>query len=70
MADPESAPKRAPRAMRLDEIFALATRLESRGVTKLSDQPEQQADLRLAAKVLRAMAKSFNRGDTVTLDGD
>jgi hypothetical protein len=51
------------------DIQSLADRLLSRGSSKLSDdRPEHAGDLRLAAKVLRAMARSFGYADVVTLE--
>ena len=51
------------------DIQSLADRLLSRGVSKLSDdRPEHAGDLRLAARALRAMARSFGRADIVTLE--
>jgi len=71
MADNEPNPKRTPVTLKLAEIHSLADRLLSRGVTKLSNQePEQQSDLRLAAKVIRALARNVNHSDVVTLEGD
>ena len=53
----------------IPEIRSLADRLLSRGVSKLSDdRPEQAGDLRLAAKVIRAMARSFGHADVVILE--
>jgi hypothetical protein len=53
----------------IHEIKSLADRLLSRGVSKLSDdRPEHAGDLRLAARVLRAMARSFGHTDVVTLE--
>ncbi len=53
----------------IPEIQSLAERLLSRGVSKLSDdRPEHAGDLRLAAKVIRAMARSFGRTDVVTIE--
>jgi hypothetical protein len=46
----------------------LADRLFSRGVTKMISEPEQQGDLRLAANVLRALVRSFNHADIVTIE--
>ena len=47
----------------------MADRLLSRGLSKLSDdRPEHAGDLRLAAKVIRAMARSFGHADVVTLE--
>ena len=51
------------------DIQALADRLLSRGLSKLSDdRPEHAGDLRLAAKVIRAMARSFGHADVVALE--
>ena len=51
------------------DIQSLADRLLSRGLSKLSDdRPEHAGDLRLAAKVIRAMARSFGHADVVTLE--
>ena len=53
----------------IPEIRSLADRLLSRGVSKLSDdRPEHAGDLRLAAKVIRAMARSFGHADVVILE--
>ena len=53
----------------IPEIQSLAERLLSRGVSKLSDdRPEHAGHLRLAAKVIRAMARSFGHADVVTLE--
>jgi hypothetical protein len=51
------------------DVQSLADRLLSRGLSKLSDdRPEHAGDLRLAAKVIRAMARSFGQADVVTLE--
>ena len=51
------------------DIQSLADRLLSRGLSNPSDdRPEHAADLRLAAKVIRAMARSFGHADVVTLE--
>jgi hypothetical protein len=34
----------------------------------LDDRPEHRGDMRLAATVIRALARSFNSADVVTLD--
>ena len=53
----------------IPEIRSLADRLLSRGLSKLSDDRSEHAgDLRLAAKVIRAMARSFGHADVVTLE--
>jgi len=51
------------------DIRSLADRLSSRGSSRLSDdRPQHAGDLRLAAKVIRAMARSFGHADVVTLE--
>jgi len=71
MANGEPIPKRVPATMTVSEIHSLVDRLLSRGVTKLSNQePEQQADLRLAARVIRALLRNVNHSDTITVNGD
>ena len=51
------------------DVQSLADRLLSRGVSKLSDdRPEHAGDLRLAAKVIRAMAQHFNSTDVITTE--
>jgi len=53
----------------IPEIRSLAERLSSRDSSKLSDDRSEQAgDLQLAAKVIRAMARSFGNADVVTLE--
>jgi len=53
------------------EIQALADRLLSRGLSQLSNTgPELRRDLRLAAKVIRALARSFAPSDVVTVEAD
>jgi hypothetical protein len=45
------------------DIIVLADRLEARGTSRLSaDQPHLQADLRLAAQLLRVLAAGFKTG--------
>ncbi len=57
------------KAITIHDIQSLADRLSSRGTSKLSDdRPEHAGDLRLAAKALRAMARSFAPLDVVTLE--
>jgi hypothetical protein len=56
MADPKLT---LPRPMTVDEIRALADRLEARGTSVLMrDQPAQCADLERAAYLLRLLAGS------------
>jgi hypothetical protein len=53
------------------EIQALADRLLSRGVSKLSaDRPALQADLRTAAAVIRSLSREHREGVTVTVFGE
>ena len=66
-SDPSPIPHRT--TMTMSEVHSLANRLLARGRTVLTDVPEQQGDLRLAAKALLAMSRSFNRYDLLTLDG-
>ena len=47
-------------------LTSLADRLWARGRTVLTDVPEQQQDLRLAAKALTALLRSFNKHDVLT----
>jgi hypothetical protein len=54
--------------MTISEVHSLADRLWARGRTVLTGAPKQQGDLRLAAKALHAMSRSFNRHDLLTLD--
>jgi hypothetical protein len=57
-----------PVTLRINEIHSLADRLENRGELKIG--PERPNDLRLAARVIRALALHFNHTDTVTINGD
>jgi hypothetical protein len=53
----------------IGEVLILAGRLLARASSMLdTDRPEQQQDLRLAARVIRASVRSFNSGDAVTDD--
>jgi hypothetical protein len=54
--------------MTIPEIKRLAGRLLARGRSELTGEPDQQGDLRLAAKALLAMTRSFNRYDVLMLD--
>jgi hypothetical protein len=57
------------RPIRISELQTLADRLQKRSISKLTeDQPEQKADLALAAKALRALIRSFNWSDTLLLE--
>jgi hypothetical protein len=70
MADDDSTQNPRPITMRIDEIHSLADRLLNRGLTKLTNaEPEQQNDLRLAARVIRTLVRSFAPGDVLTLNG-
>jgi hypothetical protein len=68
MAESDPSPKPHRTTMTISEVHSLAERLLARGRTVLTDVPEQQGDLRLAAKALLAMSRSFNRYDLLTLD--
>ena len=69
MAKPNSTEKVKRVTMRVDEVHNLADRLQSRGVSKLSGtEPEQQRDLRTAAKIIRELLRNVNRSDVVTID--
>jgi hypothetical protein len=54
--------------MTISEVHSLAERLSVRGRTVLTGDPEQQGDLRLAAKALLAMTRAYNRYDLLMLD--
>jgi len=69
MAESDPNPKPHRTTMTMSEVHSLANRLLARGRTVLTDVPEQQGDLRLAAKALLAMSRSFNRYDLLMLDG-
>jgi hypothetical protein len=68
MAESDPNPKPPPATMTISEVYSLAGRLAARGRTVLSDVPEQQGDLRLAAKALLAMTRAYNRYDLLMLD--
>jgi hypothetical protein len=58
-----------PRRDYVDRL--LADRLLSRGKSRLVDErPEHAGDLQLAAKCLRALSRSFNHADLITINGD
>jgi hypothetical protein len=58
-----------PKTITIRDIQSLADRLSSRGLSKLSEErPEHAGDLRLAARVIRAMARSFAHADVGTLE--
>jgi hypothetical protein len=68
MADCDPSPTPHRTTMTISEVHSLAERLLARGRTALTDVPEQQGDLRLAAKALLAMTRAFNRYDLLMLD--
>jgi hypothetical protein len=68
MAESDPSPKDHPATMTISEVRSLAERLMARGRTVLTGCPEQQGDLRLAAKALLAMTRAFNRYDLLRLD--
>jgi hypothetical protein len=68
MADSDPNPEPHCTTMTISEVHSLAARLMARGRTVLTDVPEQQGDLRLAAKALLAMTRAFNRYDLLRLD--
>jgi len=52
------------------EAKSLADRLAGWGLSRLEkDTPEQQNDLLLAARTIRAMARSFNDLDPLRIEG-
>jgi hypothetical protein len=55
--------------MTIPEVKRLAGHLLTRARTvPIDDAPDGQGDLRLAAKALLAMTRSFNRYDVLMLD--
>jgi hypothetical protein len=52
----------------IPDVQNLADRLLVRGRTTLSDVPERQGDLHLAAKALLAMTRSFHQSVVLMLD--
>jgi len=68
-ADDDPTEQRRHVTLTFDEVQNLADRLLSRGLTKLSTETEhQQRDLKLASRVIRALARSFNRADVITVE--
>jgi hypothetical protein len=61
MAESDPNPNCTPVTITIPEVKRLAGRL-------LADGHTEQGDLRLAAKALLAMTRSFNRYDVLTLD--
>jgi hypothetical protein len=68
MAESDPSPKPHSATMTISEVHSLAERLLAHGRTVLTDVPEQQGDLRLAAKALLARSRSFHRSDLLRLD--
>jgi len=69
MAESDPSPKCTRVTMTIPEVKRLAGRLLARGRTvPTDDAPDGQGDLRLAAKALLAMTRSFNRYDVLTLE--
>jgi hypothetical protein len=54
--------------MTIPEVHSLAERLAAQGQAVLTDASGQPGDLRLAAKALLAMSRSFHRSDVLMLD--
>ena len=61
MADDDPNPKCTPVTITIPEVKRLAGRL-------LASGQSEEGDLRLAAKALLAMTRSFNRYDVLRLD--
>jgi hypothetical protein len=68
MAESDPSPNCTRVTMTIPEVKRLAGRLLARGRTVPADAPDGQGDLRLAAKALLAMTRSFNRYDVLMLD--
>jgi hypothetical protein len=68
MAESDPKPKCTPVTITIPEVKRLAGRLLARKQAELTGDSGQQGDLRLAAKALLAMTRSFNRYDVLTLD--
>jgi hypothetical protein len=68
MAESDPSPKPPPATMTISEVLSLAGRLMADGRTAPAGVPVEQGDLRLAAKALLAMSRSFNRYDLLMLD--
>jgi len=68
-ADSESIQNPNCRQMTIGEIHNLAGRLISHaGSLQATNAPSECVDLRLAAKVIRALVRSFNQSDVVTIE--
>jgi hypothetical protein len=68
MAERDPNPKCTAVTMTIPEVKRLAGRLLAVGQAVPADVSGQQGDLRLAAKALLAMTRSYNRYDVLTLD--
>jgi hypothetical protein len=68
MAGSDPKPNCTPDTITIPEVKRLAGRLLASEQAGLTDVSGQQGDLRLAAKALLAMTRSFNRYDVLTLD--
>ena len=68
MAESDPNPNCTPGTITIPEVKRLAGRLLASEQAGLTDASGQQGDLRLAAKALLAMTRSFNRYDVLTLD--
>jgi hypothetical protein len=68
MAESDPNPNCTPVTITIPEVKRLAGRLLAGEQAELTGVSGQQGDLRLAAKALLAMTRSFNRHDVLTLD--
>ena len=68
MAESDPNPKCTPDTITIPEVKRLAGRLLAGRQAELTGNSGQPGDLRLAAKALLAMTRSFNRYDVLTLD--
>ena len=67
-ADDDPTEHRRHVTLTFAEVQSLADRLLNRGLSVLSTEPEQQRDLRTASRVIRALARSFNHADVITIE--
>ena len=71
MATDQDTPKSSPKilSVTVSELQSLGDRLLSRGLSKFfADQPAVQSDVLMAAWALRALLRSFNSRDVISLD--
>jgi len=68
MAESDPKPECTPVTMTIPEVKRLAGRLLAVRQEELAGETGQQGDLRLAAKALLAMTRSFNNFDLLKLD--